>query len=449
MTAAWAVDRNLGDASGASRQAARRLTADERLALLLDAGSFHPLGGRRRRHGGLGAGWGTINGRRVCLFAEPGTAGGTALADLAAIAAVQDLAVRRRAPVIGLFDAAAARLADGAAWLEAFGAVIGRSARLSRVAPQIAVVMGPCIGAHAQFAALADLRFMVRDSAHLFVAGPRIVRQVTNEVVSEDELGGALVHAATTGLADGVFADDLETLFAVRRLIDFLPASRRGAAPCRTAGDPATRQVPALDTLVPDDPLLAYDGREVVERIVDDGDFLELGAAFGPSLITGLARICGQTVGIVASQPLVLGGALDCPALRKAARFVGFCDAWRLPLVSFVDTPGLLPGTAQEFAGLAEAGARLLAAQARCTMPRVSVVTRNALGSATLAMGGKALGADAVYAWPTAHVALRRGAPGAGPGGGGIDRLIAPRDTRAAVAGALAAIHKETPRRSR
>ena len=404
-----------------------KLTARERLELLMDPDSFEEFdmfvehraidfGMDRVRIPGDGVvtGWGTVNGRTVFAFAKDFTVFGGSLSETHAqkITKIQDMAMKARAPIVGLFDAGGARIQEGVAALGGYGDVFKRNVLASGVIPQISVIMGPCAGGDVYSPAMTDFIFMVRDTSYMFVTGPDVVKTVTNEVVTAEELGGATVHTARSSVADGAYDNDVECLLQMRRLIDFLPASASAGPPEWPSFDDPAREDPSLDTLVPDNPNKPYDIKELILKVVDEGDFFEISAAFARNIVTGFGRIEGRTVGFVANQPMVLAGVLDADASRKAARFVRFCDAFDIPIVTFVDVPGFLPGTAQEYGGLIKHGAKLLFAYSQCTVPLITVITRKAFGGAYDVMASKHVGGDINYAWPSAQIAVM-GAKGA------------------------------------
>ncbi|AWN38578.1 acyl-CoA carboxylase subunit beta [Methylobacterium radiodurans] len=404
-----------------------KLTARERIELLLDHGSFEEFdmfvqhrstdfGMENQKIPGDGVitGWGTVNGRTVFLFSKDFTVFGGSLSEThaAKIVKVQDMALKMRAPIIGIFDAGGARIQEGVAALGGYGEVFRRNVAASGVIPQISVIMGPCAGGDVYSPAMTDFIFMVRDTSYMFVTGPDVVKTVTNEVVTAEELGGAKVHTAKSSIADGAFENDVEAILQIRRLLDFLPANNIDGVPEIESFDDPLRLDKSLDTLIPDNPNKPYDMGELIRRVVDEGDFFEIQAAYARNIITGFGRIEGRTVGFVANQPLVLAGVLDSDASRKAARFVRYCDAFSIPIVTFVDVPGFLPGTAQEYGGLIKHGAKLLFAYSQATVPLVTVITRKAFGGAYDVMASKHVGADVNYAWPTAQIAVM-GAKGA------------------------------------
>ncbi len=404
-----------------------KLTARERIDLLMDNGSFEELdmfvehrstdfGMEKTKIPGDGVvtGWGTVNGRVVYVFAKDFTVFGGSLSETHAkkITKLQDMALQNRAPIVGLFDAGGARIQEGVAALGGYGDVFLRNTLASGVIPQISVIMGPCAGGDVYSPAMTDFIFMVRDTSYMFVTGPDVVKTVTNETVTAEELGGAKVHTSRSSVADRAYDNDLEALLQMRRLMDFLPANNRAGVPILPTQDPADRSDTSLDTLIPDNPNKPYDIKELIHKIVDEGDFFEIQDAFARNIVTGFARMEGRTVGIVANQPMVLAGVLDSDASRKAARFVRFCDCFEIPIITFVDVPGFLPGTAQEYGGLIKHGAKLLFAYAEATVPKVTVITRKAYGGAYDVMSSKHIRGDLNYAWPSAEIAVM-GAKGA------------------------------------
>jgi propionyl-CoA carboxylase beta chain len=322
------------------------------------------------------------------------------------------MAMKNGAPIIGIFDAGGARIQEGVESLAGYADIFQRNILASGVIPQISVIMGPCAGGDVYSPAMTDFIFMVKDTSYMFVTGPEVVKTVTNEVVTAEELGGARVHASKSGVADGAFENDFETLAQMRRLIDFLPLSNREKPPVRPHYDDVAREDAALDRLIPDNPNKPYDMKELIEKVADEGDFFEIGAEFGKNILTGFVRLDGASVGVVANQPMVLAGVLDIDASRKAARFVRFCDAFNIPILTFVDVPGFLPGTRQEQGGLIKHGAKLLFAYGEATVPKVTVITRKAYGGAYDVMRSKHLRGDVNYAWPSAEIAVM-GAKGA------------------------------------
>ena len=410
-----------GEARIAAQHKRGKLTARERLEILLDENSFEEFdmfvehrctdfGMEETKFPGDGVvtGWGTINGRTVYVFAKDFTVFGGSLSETHAqkIVKIQDMAVRNRVPIIGLFDAGGARIQEGVAALGGYGEVFQRNVLASGVIPQISVIMGPCAGGDVYAPAMTDFIFMVRDTSYMFVTGPDVVKTVTNETVTAEELGGASIHTTKSSIADGAFDNDVDTLLQVRRLVDFLPASNVAEIPEIETYDDPERTDPSLDRLIPDNPNKPYDMRELILKVVDERDFFEIQESFAKNILTGFGRMEGRTVGIVANQPMLLAGVLDIDASRKAARFVRFCDAFSIPIVTFVDVPGFLPGTAQEYGGLIKHGAKLLFAYAEATVPKVTCITRKAYGGAYDVTASKHLRGDLNYAWPTAEIAV-------------------------------------------
>ncbi|MGO9460169.1 MAG: acyl-CoA carboxylase subunit beta [Rhodomicrobium sp.] len=404
-----------------------KLTARERIELLLDDGSFEEydmfvehrcidFGMEQSKIPGDGVvtGWGTVNGRVTYVFAKDFTVFGGSLSEAHAqkITKVQDMALRNRAPVIGLFDAGGARIQEGVAALGGYGEVFQRNVLASGVIPQISVIMGPCAGGDVYSPAMTDFIFMVRDTSYMFVTGPDVVKTVTNEEVTAEELGGASIHTTRSSIADRAFDNDVECLLQMRRLMDFLPQNNGEPVPVLPTRDDIQRIDMSLDTLIPNNPNKPYDMKELILKVVDEGDFFEIQEAYAKNIVTCFARLGGSTVGIIANQPMVLAGVLDSDASRKAARFVRFCDCFNIPLVTFVDVPGFLPGTAQEYGGLIKHGAKLLFAYAQATVPKVTVITRKAYGGAYDVMSSKHIRGDVNYAWPSAEIAVM-GAKGA------------------------------------
>jgi propionyl-CoA carboxylase beta chain len=404
-----------------------KLTARERIELLLDEGSFEEFdmfvahrctdfGMENQRPAGDGVvtGWGTINGRMVYVFSQDFTVlGGSVSATHAQkICKIMDMAVENGAPVIGLNDSGGARIQEGVDSLAGYGEVFKRNIQASGVVPQISVIMGPCAGGAVYSPAMTDFIFMVKDSSYMFVTGPDVVKTVTNEVVTAEELGGASTHTKKSSVADGAFENEVEALSEVRRLVDFLPLNNRDKAPVRPFFDEPGRVEASLDTLVPDNPNTPYDMKELITKLADEGDFYEIQQEFAKNIITGFVRLEGQTVGVVANQPMVLAGCLDIDSARKAARFVRFCDAFEIPILTLIDVPGFLPGKSQEYDGIIKHGAKLLFAYGEATVPKVTVITRKAYGGAYVVMSSKHLRGDFNYAWPTAEIAVM-GAKGA------------------------------------
>lgn len=410
-----------------AQHAKGKLTARERLVVLLDEGSFEEydmyvthratdFGMAEQKFAGDGvvSGWGTINGRLVYVFSQDFTVLGGSLSETHAqkICKIMDMAVRNGAPVIGLNDSGGARIQEGVASLAGYADVFKRNVDASGVIPQISVIMGPCAGGAVYSPAMTDFIFMVRDSSYMFVTGPDVVKTVTNEIVTAEELGGAATHTQKSSVADGAFENDIEALEEVRRLFDFLPLNNQQKPPVRPSHDDPERIELRLDTLAPESANKPYDMKELIAAIADEGDFFELQAAFARNIVTGFVRIEGRTVGVVANQPMVLAGCLDIDSSRKAARFVRFCDAFDIPILTLVDVPGFLPGTAQEYGGVIKHGAKLLFAYSQATVPMVTLITRKAYGGAYDVMASKHIGADINYVWPTAEIAVM-GAKGA------------------------------------
>ncbi len=404
-----------------------KLTARERIELLMDDGSFEEFdmfvehratefGMEKTKIPGDGVvtGWGTINGRVVYVFAKDFTVFGGSLSETHArkITKIQDMALRNRAPIIGLFDAGGARIQEGVDALGGYGEVFTRNVLASGVIPQISLIMGPCAGGDVYSPAMTDFIFMVRDTSYMFVTGPDVVKTVTNETVTAEELGGAKVHTTKSSIADRAYENDVEALLQMRRLMDFLPSNNQDGVPEMPTRDRADRLDISLDTLIPDNPNKPYDIKELILKVVDEADFFEIQEAYAKNIVVGFARMEGRTVGIVANQPMLLAGVLDSDASRKAARFVRFCDCFDIPIVTFVDVPGFLPGTAQEYGGLIKHGAKLLFAFAEATVPKVTCITRKAYGGAYDVMSSKHIRGDVNYAWPSAEIAVM-GAKGA------------------------------------
>jgi propionyl-CoA carboxylase beta chain len=404
-----------------AQHAKGKLTARERLDLLLDEDSFEEfdmfvehrshdfdMAAQRVPGDGVVTGWGTINGRVVYVFSKDFTVFGGSLSKAHAekIVKVQEMAARNGAPIVGLFDAGGARIQEGVDSLAGYADIFLQNVLSSGVIPQISVIMGPCAGGDVYSPAMTDFIFMVKDTAYMYVTGPDVVRSVINEDVSHEELGGYRVHALKSGVADGAFDNDLEALTQVRRLIDFLPSSNREKPPERESFDDPDRAEPSLDSLVPASSNKPYDMKELILKVADEADFFEVSPDFAKNIITGFGRMDGETVGFVANQPQVLAGVLDIDASRKAARFVRFCDAFGIPLVTFVDVPGFMPGTKQEQGALIKHGAKLLFAYAEATVPKITVITRKAYGGAFDVMSSKNIRGDLNYAWPTAEIAV-------------------------------------------
>ena len=416
-----------GEKRIAAQHAKGKLTARERLEILLDEGSFEEwdmfvehrcvdfgMQDQRIPGDGVVTGYGMINGRLVFVFSQDFTVFGGALSQAHAekICKVMDQAMKVGAPVIGLNDSGGARIQEGVASLGGYAEVFQRNVMASGVVPQISMVMGPCAGGAVYSPAMTDFIFMVKDSSYMFVTGPEVVKTVTHEEVSAEELGGAVAHTTKSGVADLAFENDVDALLMLRRFYNYLPLNNREKAPVRPSGDPADRTDASLDTLVPANANKAYDMKELIAKVVDDGDFFELQTDYARNILIGFARMDGSTVGIVANQPLVLAGCLDIKSSIKAARFVRFCDAFNIPVITFVDVPGFMPGTSQEYGGIIKHGAKLLYAYAECTVPKVTVITRKAYGGAYDVMSSKHLRGDVNFAWPSAEIAVM-GAKGA------------------------------------
>jgi len=484
---------------GASRIASQhrkgKLTARERIELLVDEDSFEEwdtfvehrcvdFGMEKTRVPGDGVvtGYGTIDGRLVFVFSQDFTVFGGSLSETHAekICKLMDQAVKAGAPVIGLNDSGGARIQEGVASLAGYADVFQRNVDASGVVPQISLIMGPCAGGAVYSPAMTDFILMVKDTSYMYVTGPEVVKTVTHEEVSHEELGGAMTHASRSGVADAAFENDIDALLYTRRLFNFLPSSSRVSPPERPTNDPIDRVEPSLDTMVPDNPNQSYDMQELIDKVVDEGHFFAIKPDFAPNIITGFGRMNGAPVGIVANQPTVLAGCLDIDSAVKAARFVRFCDCFNIPILTFVDVPGFLPGTAQEYGGIIKHGAKLLFAYAQATVPKVTVITRKAYGGAYDVMSSKHLRGDINYAWPTAEIAVMgpKGAvevifrdelgdaerieertqeyrtkfanPFVAAQRGFIDDVIMPRDTRVRLCHALAILQNkqsEAPRK--
>jgi propionyl-CoA carboxylase beta chain len=398
-----------------------KLTARERIELLVDDGSFEEWDMFVEQEpneltrdikpipaDGVVTGWGTINGRTVFIFSQDFTVFGGSLSESHAgkICKIMDKAMIVGAPVIGLNDSGGARIQEGVGSLAGYAEVFQRNVNASGVIPQISAIMGPCAGGAVYSPAMTDFIFMVRDTSYMFVTGPDVVKTVTHEEVTHEELGGATTHNTKSGVADGSFENDIDALKQLRRLFDFLPSNNRESPPTWPTNDPFDRAEPSLDTLVPRDSTKPYDIKELISKVVDDSDFFEIQSDYAANIVIGLARLEGRTVGVVANQPLVLAGCLDIDSSKKAARFVRFCDCFNIPIITFVDVPGFLPGTAQEYGGIIKHGAKLLFAYAEATVPKITVITRKAYGGAYDVMSSKHIRGDLNYAWPTAEIAV-------------------------------------------
>ena len=411
-----------GGEDAINRQRQRgKLTARERLEKLLDPGSFHETDmlARHRSHGfgiegkrpygdGVVTGWGMLGGRKVFVFAQDFTVFGGSLGEVHAekICKILDLAMETGAPVIGLNDSGGARIQEGAPSLAGYAYIFDRNVRASGVIPQISVILGPCAGGAVYSPAITDFVFMCEDTAHMFITGPEVIRAVTGEEVTHEELGGAMTHATKSGVAHFVGTDEEHTLRMVGYLMSFLPSNNLEDPPYFAPSDDPERREARLRELLPDAPNKAYDMGELVRLIVDDGELFEVHAHFAGNILTGFARLNGHVVGIVANQPKILAGTLDIDSSTKGARFVRFCDAFNIPLITFVDVPGFLPGTNQEYGGIIRHGAKLLYAFTEATVPRLTVIVRKAYGGAYLVMNSKHIRADISYAWPTAEIAV-------------------------------------------
>jgi propionyl-CoA carboxylase beta chain len=410
-----------GEKRIAAQHAKGKLTARERIELLLDEGTFEEwdmfvehrctdfgMAAESVPGDGVVTGYGMINGRLVFVFSQDFTVFGGSLSEAHAekICKVMDHAIKAGVPVIGLNDSGGARIQEGVASLGGYAEVFQRNVLASGVIPQISLIMGPCAGGAVYSPAMTDFIFMVKDSSYMFVTGPEVVRTVTHEEVTAEELGGAISHTTKSGVADLAFETDVDALLMTRRLFNYLPLNNREKPPKRYTTDTADRLERSLDTLVPDNPNKPYDMKELIGKVVDDGEFFELQPDNAKNIVIGFGRMEGHPVGIVANQPLVLAGCLDIRSAIKAARFVRFCDAFNVPVVTFVDVPGFMPGTAQEYGGIIKHGAKLLYAYAECTVPKITVITRKAYGGAYDVMSSKHLRGDVNFAWPSAEIAV-------------------------------------------
>ena len=410
-----------GERRIAAQHAKGKLTARERVDLLLDEGSFEEWDmfvehrcadfDMDKEHipgDGVVIGYGTVNGRLVFVFSQDFTVYGGSLSEAHAekICKLMDQAMKVGAPVIGLNDSGGARIQEGVASLGGYADVFQRNVMASGVIPQISMIMGPCAGGAVYSPAITDFIFMVQDSSYMFVTGPDVVKTVTHETVTAEELGGASTHSSKSGVADLAFDNDIDALLKLRRFINYLPANNKEKPPVWPSEDPAERAEMSLDTIVPDDPNKPYDIKEVILKVADEQEFFELQPNYARNIVTGFIRVEGSTVGVVANQPLVLAGCLDIDASKKAARFIRFCDAFNIPVLTFVDVPGFMPGTSQEHGGIIKHGAKLLYAYAECTVPKVTVITRKAYGGAYDVMASKHLRGDVNFAWPKAEIAV-------------------------------------------
>ena len=470
-----------------------KLTARERIDLLLDSDSFEEwdmfvehrsndfgMGDNKIPGDGVVTGYGTINGRLVFVYSQDFTVFGGSLSEAHAekICKVMKQAMKVGAPLIGLNDSGGARIQEGIASLGGYADVFQQNVLASGVVPQISLIMGPCAGGAVYSPAITDFIFMVRDTSYMFVTGPDVVKTVTHEQVTAEELGGAISHTTKSGVADLAFENDIEALLMTRRLFTFLPPNNRSKPPSWPTSDPMDRVERSLDSLVPDDPAKPYDMKELITKVADESDFFEVKSEYARNIIIGFIRMNGSTIGVVANQPMVLAGCLDIDSSVKAARFVRFCDAFNIPILTLVDVPGFMPGTAQEYGGIIKQGAKLLYAYAEATIPKVTVITRKAYGGAYDVMSSKHLRGDVNFAWPSAEIAVMgsKGAveiifrqdlgdaekiadrteeyrkmfanPFIAGSRGYIDDVIMPRNTRARVARSFAMLrekHLENP----
>ena len=404
-----------------AQRAKGKLLARERIDYLLDDGTFTELDALVRHHAygvgldenrpptdGVVTGFGTIDGRRVCIYAQDFTVFGGSLgeAHAAKIHKIQEMALRMGVPIIGISDGGGARIQEGVSALSGFGGIFHRNARASGVIPQISIIMGPSAGGAVYSPALTDFIFMVQGTSHMFITGPDVIKTVTGEEVSAEQLGGAMTHATRSGVAAFVAPDERSCLDEVRYLLSFLPSNNLEEPPAAAVGDPADRLTEALRDLVPEHSNQPYDVKRLITEVVDDGEYLEYFPFFAANITCGFARIAGRVVGIVANQPQVLAGVLDIDSSEKAGRFVRTCDAFNIPLITFVDVPGFMPGTDQEYGGIIRHGAKLLYSYCEATVPRIQVITRKAYGGAYLVMDSKSIGSDLSFAWPTAELAV-------------------------------------------
>jgi len=414
--------RHAGSPEAVDKQHARgKMTARERVEYLLDDASFQELDllarhratgmgleARRPYTDGVITGFGTIDGRKVCIFSQDFTVFGGSLGEVFGekIHKVMDLAISLGVPFIGINDSGGARIQEGVVSLASYGGIFYRNVLASGVVPQVSVIMGPCAGGAVYSPAMTDFIFMVRETSHMAITGPDVVKTVTGEDVTLEELGGALTHATKSGVANFVSADEKECLDEVRYLMSFLPQNNLEDPPFVAPADDPTRPCPDLVDLMPPSPNQAYDMHRVIASVVDDGEFLEYHAMWARNLVCGFARLGGHVVGIVGNQPMVLAGVLDIESSEKGARFVRTCDAFNIPLITFVDVPGFMPGTDQEYGGIIRHGAKLLYAYCEATVPRIQVITRKAYGGAYVVMNSKSIGCDLAFAWPSAELAV-------------------------------------------
>ncbi len=414
--------RRAGSERSVQRQRDKgKMLARERIDYLLDPGSFHELDMLARHRApdeagleerpytdGVITGWGTVDGRKVFVFSQDFTVMGGALGEVFAekLHKVMDLALATGAPLVGLNDGAGARIQEGVVSLDGYGGIFYRNVQASGVIPQISVILGPCAGGAVYSPAMTDFIFMVRERSHMFITGPDVVKTVTGEEVSLEELGGAGSHSTKSGVATFVANDEEEVLDQVKDLLAHLPSNNLETTPVLLGDDDPDRLCPELDTILPESANVPYDMKQVIASVVDDGDFLEYHASWGRSIVCAFARIEGRSIGVVGNQPMMLAGVLDIESSEKAARFVRTCDAYNIPLLTLVDVPGFLPGVDQEYGGIIRHGAKLLYAYCEATVPRIQVITRKAYGGAYVVMDSKGVGCDISYAWPTAELAV-------------------------------------------
>jgi propionyl-CoA carboxylase beta chain len=404
-----------------AQHAKGKLTARERIELLLDEGSFEEwdmfvehrctdfnMAEQKVPGDGVVTGYGTINGRLVFVFSQDFTVFGGSLSEPHAekLCKIMEQAMKVGAPIIGLNDSGGARIQEGVASLGGYADVFQRNVLASGVVPQISLIMGPCAGGAVYSPAMTDFIFMVKDSSYMFVTGPDVVKTVTHEVVTAEELGGAITHSSKSGVSDLAIENDVEALLTTRRFFNFLPANNKEKPPVWPTADSASRIEPSLDSLVPDDPSKPYDIKELIKKVADEGDFFELQPDYAKNMVIGFIRLEGSTIGVIANQPMVLAGCLDIDASKKGGRFVRFCDAFSIPILTLVDVPGFMPGTTQEFGGIIKHGAKLLYAYAEATVPKVTLITRKAYGGAYDVMASKHLRGDVNFAWPSAEIAV-------------------------------------------
>jgi propionyl-CoA carboxylase beta chain len=415
------AEKGGGEARTAKQHEAGKLTARERIDVFLDPGTFVELDKFKTHRcsdfgmdsqkvlgDGVVTGYGLVEGRQVFVFAQDFTVFGGSLSGAFSekICKVMDLAVKVGCPVVGLNDSGGARIQEGVVSLAGYADIFLRNTLASGVVPQISVILGPCAGGAVYSPAITDFIFMVKDTSYMFITGPEVIRTVTHEEVTKEDLGGARAHATRSGVAHFTFDTEESTLRAARELLSFLPQNNADDPPAQANGDEPSRRDDALRAIVPDSPTKPYDMKEIVRAVVDDRHFFEVAESFAPNIVIGFARLNGRALGVVANQPAVLAGVLDIDASVKAARFVRFCDAFNVPLLTFVDVPGFLPGTGQEWGGIIKHGAKLLYAFAEATVPKVTVITRKAYGGAYDVMASKHIRADVNFAWPTAEIAV-------------------------------------------